>query len=291
MKNKIGIIGSGFVGSAVEIGFQQAANTITYDKFECSCSLNRVVDESDIIFICVPTPMSADGSCDVSIVESVVDEINQLTDERKMIVIKSTVIPGTTRRLAEKYLSHDFVFCPEYLTENNAFNDFFNQDRIILGLSGVSDRANNIDLLDLMIEFTKTQKNPAEIIETTSDAAEMAKYVANSFLAMKVSFCNEIYDICEKTDIDYNSVIGIVTRDKRITDSHTKVPGEDGRGWSKSCFPKDLNGLIALAKENDLDPLILETVWTRNLLDRSDRDWEDLPQVTGEYCTSAKKWR
>jgi len=281
---KVGIIGLGFVGTAVETGLQSVAEIKIYDKYKPSDSLEDVVDSSDILFICLPTPMDPDtGECKTSIIESEIDNIVQIAEKRKTIVIKSTVPPGTTSRLNLKYdYKHFFVFNPEFLREKTFIEDFLNQDRIILGF----EHRRNYDtkLENLYEAFIKTQKNPAKIIVCTSTTAEMAKYIGNCFLATKVMFFNEIHEICKAAGIDYEAVSALSTMDPRIGSSHIKVPGDKGLyGFGGSCFPKDMNALIFSAKQYDLDPMILDSVWTQNLLLRQEYDWETLAQVTGEY--------
>lgn len=286
MNHKIGIIGHGFVGLACETGFQSIADIRVYDKYKNRESLDAVVDHSDILFLCLPTPMNEDRSCDTSIIEEVVAEINRLIDETT-VVIKSTVPPGTTERLAKQYPDLDFVFNPEFLTQRNFINDFLEQDRIILGT------VNSLipyDVLDLYDNFVATQGEGAPIIVTEARTAEMLKYFTNSFLATKVSFCNEMYDICEAADIDYENVIKLVQLDKRIGKTHLQVPGFDGmRGWGGACFPKDVNAIIALAEELGVDPLVLESAWTKNIWVREELEWEELAQVTGDYEDSGNR--
>ena len=136
--DKIGIVGQCFVGTAVRIGLQDFYDIETYDKFcteasSCDC-ISDLVNKTNTIFICVPTPMRKDGSCDTTIVESVISEINTISMEDKIVIIKSTVPPGTTERLNNnRYSNLQVVFNPEFLTEANSINDFKNQNRIIVG--------------------------------------------------------------------------------------------------------------------------------------------------------------
>ena len=284
MNNKVGIIGAGFVGTAVEEGLQLIADIMVHDKFKNSYSLKTVVDECEILFLCLPTPMDKDGSCNISILEEVVDQINQIAIKRKSLVIKSTVTPGTTRGFSVAYPSHTFIFCPEFLTEKNFINDFLEQDRIFLGTVKDSNRADVGRVIRLFKKFTEIQKSPADIYEYDSKDVEMLKYVTNSFLATKVSFFNEIYEICKASDINYDMVINMLLKDKRVGKSHLMVPGHDGnRGYGGSCFPKDINGLRAFAESLEIDALMLEAAWSKNLMVREKYDWEKLAQVTGNY--------
>jgi UDPglucose 6-dehydrogenase len=290
MNHKMGIIGAGFVGTACETGLQFVANIKVYDRYKDTESLESVLDHSDVLFLCLPTPMNDDRSCNTSIIESILTTIREMGYKEKAVVIKSTVPPGTTERLQREYPEHTFVFNPEFLTERNFINDFLNQDRIILGTVNERNSINEMDgvnlkkVYNLYRDFAETQKNPAGIFEVDSKVAEMLKYVTNSFLATKVSFFNEIYDICKAMGVDFESVIGMLKLDERIGKSHTSVPGFDGkRGWGGSCFPKDLNALVALAEKHEIDALMLEAAWVKNLTVRDEHDWEDLSQVTGKY--------
>lgn len=294
---KVGVVGTGYVGGTISSCFdlllKDKVEIREHDKYKDSESLESVVNNSDIIFISVPTPMLDSGACDTSIVESVCEEMNFVAEKFKVIVIKSTIPPGSTQKLQEKYRKHTFVFSPEFLTEKRAFEDFLEQDRIILGYERIRyDEKNNalfcgkkgIDRLErLFLDFTKAQKISAKIVKCSSQEAEMLKYMTNCFLATKVSFCNEIYQICNAVSVDYNSVVNLLKLDKRIGDSHLAVPNYNDFGFGMSCIPKDLNSMIFFAKENGIDPLVLETVWTKNLMVRKNYDWELLPQVSGKY--------
>ncbi|MEK6885301.1 MAG: hypothetical protein AABY22_37060, partial [Nanoarchaeota archaeon] len=217
-----------------------------------------VVVNSEIIFLALPTPMQKDtGACDTSVVENVCKEINKVTKKHRTIVIKSSVIPGTTQKLQEKYRNHTFVFNPEFLREKTFIQDFMSQDRIILGATEATStysgqKALNIsaNLVSFYEKFVSTQKNPAKIIHVDSKIAEMTKYVANCFLMSKVLFFNEMYEICKAANINYNQARDLVCLDDRIGSSHTDVPGHDGQfGAGGSCFSKDINALIYYAKE------------------------------------------
>lgn len=136
-KFKVGVIGTGFVGTAVSTGLENRLKSRVevreYDKFKDTESLDSVVENSTILFLCLPTPMNEDGSCNTGIIEEVVKEISLISKRKKLIVMKSTVPPGTTDALQEKYPQFDFCFNPEFLTQANFIEDFLNQDRIILG--------------------------------------------------------------------------------------------------------------------------------------------------------------
>jgi len=269
---KIGIIGQGYVGTAIKVGFEPYYELETYDKYDESkttCDLKQLVWGCEVIFVCVPTPMNEDGSCHTDIVESVIKEIDTYANGLQIVVIKSTVPPGTTDYLNKKYDGVNVIFNPEFLTEANFVEDFKNQDRIILG--GVRRGTNKLRQIYSKVFPT------AHIIKTGSKTAEMVKYMTNTYLATKVSFSNEIYQICQKIDIDYDKVVEYATLDERLGKTHLSVPGPDGDlGFGGHCLPKDLNALIAFAQNLDLEPIVLETVNWVNDKYRKNRDWEKM---------------
>jgi UDPglucose 6-dehydrogenase len=227
---KIGIVGFGFLGRALAHGFIDHADIKIYDKYENYYdTLENVVNNSDFIFVSVPTPMSDDGSQDLSNLEDAIKSIVEISKERKIIVLRSTIIPGTTRLLADKYIDHDFVFFPEFLTERNANLDFINSSRLIFG----GDEEVLLELEDLFrLRFPHTP-----IYKTSWEAAEIVKYMCNCFFAVKISYLNEIYDIAKYYDIDYNELKNMFLSDYRIGNSHVDVPGHDGyRGFGGKCL-------------------------------------------------------
>ncbi len=282
--HNIGVIGCGYVGTAVATGLQSVAEVREYDKYKDTESLYSVVNNSDILFMCLPTPMEEDGACNTSIIETVAGEIDRAAETRKIIVLKSTVPPGTTQHLANQWTNHGWLFSPEFLTERNFIGDFLNQDRVFLGFTKQLAHKEVEKVESLFEDFTGTQKTKADIRFCESHEAEMLKYVTNCFLATKVMFFNEMREIADELDINYERVIELLKLDSRIGKSHLNVPGPDGkRGFGGSCFPKDLNALKALCYELGLDPMMMETAWTKNLLVREEYEWENLAQVTGEY--------
>ena len=274
-KTEVGIIGQGFVGKALKFGFEKYYTTNTFDiKEYCNCeSIDELVDKSNIIFVCVPTPMKKDGNCDTSIVESVVKEIDELVVYRnvsnRVVVIKSTIPPGTTERLNKECKHIQVVFNPEFLTEANYIEDFKNQNRIILG--GPRPGITKVKRFYSKI-FPKIT-----IVKTGSTIAEMVKYTTNTFLATKVSFANEIKMISDELGIDYDKVVEYATYDDRLGKSHWSVPGPDEKlGFGGSCFPKDLRAMIKLAEKLDVSANVLFSVWDTNLDVRPEEDWNEL---------------
>ncbi len=279
---RVGIIGQGFVGSAIREGLKEFYNVLTYDIDETKCNntFEVVCNKSDIIFICVPTPMRLDGSCDTRILESALNNVykeilrqdpnprhsNFLEKQKhkKILVIKSTITPGTTEMLSKKYSRVSLCFSPEFLTEANSFNDFKNQTRIIIGGEGAK----------IVKQMFKKPFPDIPIIVTQSTTAEMVKYFTNCFLASKVTFGNQMYDICQAANINYDKVREYALYDERIGKSHLSVPGPDGdRGFGGHCFPKDLAAMIEFANKNKAESSFLKAVKEFNKEIRSNKDW------------------
>lgn len=232
---KIAIIGYGFVGKAVEVGFKNPQNDIMIvDPYKGYANLDDMEHYNpDFTFVCVPTPMGEDGNIDATTIKEVVTQLQNMASG--VVVIKSTVTPGIAAELC-KYKR--FVYSPEFLTERNAFDDFLNPKFHILGGRP---------------EFTKKVKNlyqynsncnPAPFYYMTVVEASLVKYGINSFLAMKVVWFNQWKELTDSLGARYNVVSNAIGSDPRIGHSHTKVPGFDGKkGYGGSCFPKDTNAI------------------------------------------------
>jgi UDPglucose 6-dehydrogenase len=227
--------------------------------------------------------MLPDGSCDVSIVEGAVGALAALPGSR-VIVVKSTVPPGSTDRwnatLAGKSNSR-VVFNPEFLREATALEDMRAQKRIVLG--GPRPWINEVK------GFYERAFLDVPIVKTSATTAEMVKYLTNVHLAVKVSLANEVYQICQALDaaggnVDYDRVIDIATEDERLGKSHWRVPGpmpssdtgEPVLGFAGSCFVKDVNALMCVARDLGIDPKVMAGAWAKNLEVRPQRDWEKL---------------
>lgn len=245
---KIGIIGCGHVGTAMHELFKDA---IIYDKYKNIGSKDEI-NKCDISFVCVPTPMAEDGSCDTSIVEEVISWC-----ECKCIVLRSTIRIGFTREMSKKY-NKTIVFQPEYYGETIA-HPFANlSDRKWLTFGGAKEG------IDIAIKAYQTVMNAnVDIHISTSEEAEMAKYMENAFFATKVIFCNEMFDLCQKLKIDYNMVRELWTADPRIGKYHTFIY-EENRGYGGSCLPKDISSLENQGKEKGCDMTLIEAVIEKN---------------------------
>lgn len=274
----LGIIGYGFVGQAVANGFNVASGGKDiirfYDKYKDTLSLEKVVNESEFIFVSLPTPMKEDESgIDLSIIKEVVSEIAKFTDGTdKVVVLKSTITPGTTASLEEAHPKTQFCFNPEFLTEVNFLEDFLTAERTVIGAEN--------DLVSRRVAVIYRQRFPkTTIYQTDPTTAEAVKYFANAYLSMKVTFANIFYDYCQKIGIKYEEVKRMAAKDPRIVDSHLDVTTM--RGFGGKCFPKDLVALIGEFKKAAVDDSLLETIWDYNKKIRKVHDWQEIPFAVG----------
>ena len=277
---RIGIIGKGFVGSAVANGFSAAvgykADVKIYDKdpLRSVNTLEEIVETSEVVFISVPTPSNKDGSNNLDILEECLEKVNKIASNINcfdaIYLIRSTVVPGTTRGFQEKFPKLKLVFNPEFLTERSANFDFISQTRFILG--GSKENTLIVDSL-YRDRFGKT----VSILNTDFESAEMIKYVCNTFFATKVSFLNEMRILSDKVNANWEDIIEGFLRDGRVGNSHSQVPGPDGKfGFGGSCFPKDIQAIIHFANGIGVDLSVLKGAWETNLKVRPERDWEEL---------------
>ena len=273
----IGVVGNGFVGSAVQFGFSPSTGcdyeVRVYDKDPSKSvdSIEETVNESEFIFLSVPTPSNKDGSMNLDIVEQALQDISDVNKyQGNIVLLRSTVTPGTTRKLQDKYPNLRIVFNPEFLTERNAKYDFINQARIIIG----GDEVYSKQVGDLYrSRFGESQP----VIETNWETAELIKYMSNCFFTTKISFMNEMYQIAEKCGVDWGVALDGFFRDGRVGHSHMNVPGPDGKfGFGGSCFPKDIQALINFGESLGLNMNTLKGAWNTNLEVRPERDWEQL---------------
>ena len=273
---KIGIIGRGFVGSAVEFGFspQTGCNAIVkvYDKNPklSQDSLESTVNDSDFIFVSVPTPSNLDGSINLDILNEVLGSINEISSTDNIVLIRSTIVPGTTSQFKDQFPNLNLVFNPEFLTERSAKFDFINQSRFILG----GDKNDTAKVASL---FRWRFGDSIPIIETNFETAELIKYMNNCFFATKVSFLNEMKLLSDKVGADWNTSVEGFVRDGRVGHSHLAVPGPDGKlGFGGSCFPKDIRAIVDFGESLGIELNTLKGVWKTNLEVRPEKDWEKL---------------
>jgi UDPglucose 6-dehydrogenase len=250
---QVAIIGCGYVGKGMAHLFQCAHHVSYYDPNIPEYHDKTRIDKAEIAFVCVPTPMASDGTCNTEIVESVVAWC-----KAPIIVVKSTVPPGTCDMLGDRYRKN-LHFSPEYMGEGKQFvapwkypdpRDARSHPFVIVG----GDSADMV--LDL---YASVMSNDAHYIATTNIAAELAKYMENSFLALKVAFCYEYAAICETYNVDFKHVRELWLNDPRMGRSHTMVlAGQNG--FNGKCLPKDLSAIVEAATANGVDPELLRAV-------------------------------
>jgi UDPglucose 6-dehydrogenase len=246
-------MGVGVVGGAVRNYLELTGiQPLLYDPGKGLGSL-REINEAELVYVCVPTPYVAGVGFDDS---AVGDAISHLRSG-KTIVIKSTVLPGTTEKFQRLFPQQTMLFNPEFLRESSANEDFLTPDRQIVGFCGVdSDLAT--DVLESLPRAPYEAVVPAAV-------AEMTKYATNSFLALKVIFGNEMFDLCQALGIEYELVKQGIGVDKRIGDSHFNVLDAGYRGYGGKCLPKDTMSLLDLADDAGVEMRLLQAAHEVNL--------------------------
>lgn len=279
MDNYIGIIGNGFVGDAVYYGFSASVDNIkVYDKDD-NKSLNSIEEvlDCDFVFVCLPTPMTnVKGSeVDLSILIDFFSYVSEIEATDSIYILKSTVPIGTTDMLSSLHKELKIVHNPEFLTANNARDDFVNAERTVIG--GSSDLAKKVSNLYSEHLLDSLYEDP---ILVDSKESELIKYSSNCFLALKVSYFNMIFELCKSIGIDFNSVVNGTCSDSRIGRSHSSVPGPDGDfGYGGTCFPKDINAMINMMNRYGIDNNMLTASWLQNLRLRRNWDWASIPSA------------
>jgi UDPglucose 6-dehydrogenase len=228
----------------------------------------EAVLETDVTFLCLPTPQNPDGSIDISIIEAGATQLGETLDNKgdwHTVIVKSTVVPGTTEEvitpLLEKHSestagdAFGVGMNPEFLREGTAVTDFLNPDKVVLGADDEGALADMRAVFEPLVA-----KKDAPVVETDTRTAEMIKYANNSFLAAKISLINDLGNVCKEFGIDAYEVADAIGLDDRIGAQFLR----SGLGWGGSCFPKDLNALIAAARDADYEPEMLAAAVTTN---------------------------
>jgi len=271
-KITIGIIGNGFCGSATSLFVCDKIDIIIYDKEPNKCfphgtTFNDLL-KCNVIFICINTPLTENNEYYLKSIDKIIDDLHLMNYYN--IVVRSTVTP-------EYCSSNQVSFFPEFLTEQNWKLDFYNCQAWIVGLDNNNSQIKNImeNIINIAFKYKCIKYN--NIIFTTNTNAELCKLIRNSYLATKVSFFNEIYQICNSMGINYNDEIrNLVVLDNRIGETHTLVPNNYKYGFGGSCFPKDTLALCNYAKKINSNPIILENVIYRNEnIDRPAKEWRN----------------
>lgn len=250
---KIGIVGLGAVGSANRAGFEFLGHDVVGHDTKLNTKID-VVSNTEIVFLCVPTPQAPDGSCDTSIIESVIKELDTI-DYKGIIAIRSTVVPGFTQRMIDTFKNLTICFVPEFLRERCAADDFINNHKLLA-----------IGTHDIWVyrKLVKAHGNLPEHTEhLTPNEAEVLKYYNNVYAALRVTFANVMYEICNKLDCDYTTIKNAYIKTGKAVDMYLDV-NPDLRGYGGMCLPKDTQALAALMNELDLDYNLIQSIHTDN---------------------------
>lgn len=248
---KLGIIGKGFVGSAVANGFDKDCEQVIVDP---KYTDNTIVDVLDckLVFVCVPTPVAEDGSCDTSIVKDVLIELS-MRDYKGVVVVKSTIIPDYLHEFKKEF-DLKIVYNPEFLTEANANEDFKNPPFQVFG-----GKWRDCEVVEkAYLRHSSVKIVPTFKVDLTT--ASLLKYTINSWLATKVTFFNELKVLHElgSSMVSWEQFTDMLSRDERIGKTHMQVPGPDGeKGFGGHCFPKDTEALLNYANKKNIKMSVL----------------------------------
>jgi len=238
---KVGIIGVGIVGGACKFGFELLGHNVSVHDIALETKIEDVLD-TEVVFVCVPSPQGDDGACDISIVEEVVNNLNQL-GYQGIVAIKSTVVPGTTKALIESTLMN-IVFVPEFLRERCAITDFTeNHDVCIIGCSDPETFEKIKDCHGHL---------PEKFVRLTPSEAEFCKYFNNVYNATLIIFANSFYEACKEQGVDYTNIKNAVVNRKHIHGNYLEC-NDNFRGFGGMCLPKDVSAMAKLMESSSVD--------------------------------------
>jgi UDPglucose 6-dehydrogenase len=251
---RIGILGMGVVGSAVQTGLFKLGHDICFYDPKVEKSNFRDVLDAEICFICVPSPSSNDGSCDISIVEKSVSDLNE-NKYHGIVAIKSTVVPRTTARLIQEYSNLKIAFVPEFLRERCAVADFIeNHDLCVIGTED-----------DFIFSKIKEAHGnyPKKVVKLSPTEAELVKYYNNIYNATLVVLANSFYEICQHANADYTKVKEALVNRKHINDIYLQC-NNNFRGFGGACLPKDTLAIATMIEEEGLDIDFFKMILSEN---------------------------
>lgn len=244
----------GIVGSAIKHGFEKLGHQVFSHDIKLGTDIRDVL-ESEVVYLCVPTPQDASGRCDTSIIESVVEELIDAHSFPGVIALKSTVTPGTTSRLQREFANERICHVPEFLRERVAIADFIeNHDVCIIGTES-----------DEVFEIVKESHGefPKKFIRLTPTEAEVSKYFNNVYNAMLITFANGFFEICNAVGADYSKVKNAMVQRSHIFNKYLDV-NENLRGFGGMCLPKDTSAIAALIEEQKLPISLFEALVNDN---------------------------
>jgi UDPglucose 6-dehydrogenase len=257
---KVGIIGLGFVGNAIRIAFNSPfeGSLVLIDPAKGYNNTYKDIISCDGVFVCVPSPQGDDGSCDTSILEDVLSNLNAV-EYKGTVISKCTAPPDVYNRLNNQY--PNLVHAPEFLTAANAVEDYARGEFAFIG-GNVSAHKYQAERI-----IRESQRELKSVYYCSIGEAAMAKYAINSFLATKVVFMNELYKVATRSGLDYDKISAMIKVDPRIGNSHLQVPGPDGSfGFGGMCFPKDTAALLKYAEGLGLNMNVIDAAVKKNTL-------------------------
>jgi UDPglucose 6-dehydrogenase len=267
LSTAVGVIGRGYVGNAVALGLEPVADVVFHDPAHAGSASLAAVAARDVVFVCVPTPMGAGGQADLSIVEDVLATLSAFRTEAA-IVLKSTVPPGTTERLAARHPGLALGVAPEFLRERTSVDDFARPARVVLGWPARLPAGARARVRSLY----RARFPAVPIVELAATEAELVKYASNAFFAVKVSFANELAELATALGAGWDAIRAALSLDPRIGDDHLRVPGPDGeRGYGGACLPKDVAALLAIAQAAGASLPVVASADDANLARRAAR--------------------
>jgi nucleotide sugar dehydrogenase len=261
MFTKVGIIGIGVLGSAISEFFKsRVASVICYDKYKNIGSVDDV-SACEVVFLCLPTEFdSIRGTYDTSEIDVICESLH-LLKFRGLIILKSTVVPYTSRNLASKYPSLHIIHNPEFLSERTALQDFTNQSHIVLGIMEFTPQY----LIDSTLAFFKYHFENAEISVCMSYESESMKLFCNSAYAVKIHFMTELKILCDSMNMNYPRISQLMVRNGWINPNHMQIPGHDGLlSYGGRCLPKDSRALLELMRGMGTPSSLLEATIKEN---------------------------
>lgn len=253
---KVGVIGKGFVGSAVYEGLGQIDNEMFYHDPKHGTKIENI-RHTDIVFVCVPTNMNKDGTCDTSVVEQVLTDLYVDIGYEGLVAIKSTVIPGTTEVFQNQFPFLNICCVPEFLRERSATTDFvLEHDVLIIGTDD-HKAAKIVSNAHGNIPKTMRIMSPIE--------AELAKYFNNVFNALRITFANGFYEVCDNLGADYQKIYDAMVQRSNI-DGHYLRASKTMRGFGGYCLPKDSAAFATMIADMELTPSIFSAIVKDNKL-------------------------
>jgi len=246
---KIGIVGLGIIGSANKAGFEEVGHTVFVHDIKLNTTIDVVLD-TEIVFVCVPTPSDVNGRCDTNIVDSVIGELIE-KNYKGAIAVRSTVIPGFTLSMQKKYSNKKICFVPEFVRERCAEFDFLLEHKLLAVGTDDKDVYALVEKAHGLLPRNKVMMQPAE--------AEILKYYLNLYAATRVTFANVFFEVCKKFGADYKQVKDAYVKTGRLGDMYLDVR-DDLRGYGGMCLPKDTRAFKKLIEDLELDLDFFATV-------------------------------